>query len=184
MKFSKKVTLVTVFGMVFGFTGCSQKAPHINGAGGSDGNLLPDTVSINENPYAGGNVNGDPDGLNFASNGVDGSADNFKSVFFGFDSFRIGNHMQDVITHNVNTANASSGKRVRIEGNCDEFGTDEYNYALGLKRAKAVKDALALQGVPSSQIMIVSYGESNPLCGSMSSACLAKNRRADLRLIQ
>jgi peptidoglycan-associated lipoprotein len=179
MKLYKMVmVMVGVFLVV---TGCSQKAPEFDGNG--DG-MLPETVSINENPYAVGNVNGDPSGLNFASNGVDGSADGFKSVFFGFDSFSIGHNMQEVITHNVNSANRAGGRQVRIEGNCDEFGTDEYNYALGLKRAKAVKDALAIQGIPSSQMVVVSYGESNPLCGSMSSACLAKNRRVDLRLIQ
>ncbi|MFA6756952.1 MAG: OmpA family protein, partial [Sulfurospirillaceae bacterium] len=72
---------------------------------------------------------------------------------------------------------------IKVEGNCDEWGTDEYNYALGLKRAKSVKDALIAEGVPSDRIMVVSYGESNPVCSESNKDCWAKNRRAEFKLL-
>jgi peptidoglycan-associated lipoprotein len=62
-------------------------------------------------------------------------------------------------------------------------GTDEYNYALALKRAKSVKESLATYGVDSSRIMIVSFGESNPACKESNKACWDKNRRAEFKLL-
>ncbi len=66
---------------------------------------------------------------------------------------------------------------IRIEGNCDEWGTEEYNYALGLKRAKAVKDALIKLGVDPKKLTIISYGELNPVCTAHAKWCWRKNRR-------
>jgi peptidoglycan-associated lipoprotein len=74
---------------------------------------------------------------------------------------------------------AGEGK-LRVEGNCDEFGTNEYNHALGLKRAKAVKSILVSHGIPASKIDVVSYGDSNPVCTGTSAPCHAKNRRAEI----
>jgi peptidoglycan-associated lipoprotein len=76
----------------------------------------------------------------------------------------------------------SAGAKIKIEGNCDEFGTDEYNYALGLKRAKAVKDSLVAQGITSSKMIMVSFGESSPVCQTPSDSCYDRNRRVDIRL--
>jgi peptidoglycan-associated lipoprotein len=77
----------------------------------------------------------------------------------------------------------AAGLSIKIEGNCDEWGTDEYNYALGLKRAKSVKDALVAQGVSESRIMVVSFGESNPACSQSNKDCWAQNRRAEFKLL-
>ena len=59
--------------------------------------------------------------------------------------------MESAISKNVTVAGSAGGRKIKIEGNCDEFGTDEYNYALGLKRAKAVKDSMSSQGVNTKQ---------------------------------
>jgi peptidoglycan-associated lipoprotein len=84
---------------------------------------------------------------------------------------------------NTNTKLAmSTSSQIKIEGNCDEFGTDEYNYALGLKRAKAVKDSLAAQGVSTGKTVIVSFGESSPVCTEPNDTCYDRNRRVDIRL--
>jgi peptidoglycan-associated lipoprotein len=91
--------------------------------------------------------------------------------------------MESVLIHDVDVAKRSSG-RIKIEGNCDEFGTDEYNYALGLKRAKVVKESLASQGVEYSRMVLISYGESSPVCTNMSDECYQRNRRVDLRLVR
>jgi len=66
---------------------------------------------------------------------------------------------------------------VRIEGNCDEWGTEEYNYALGLKRANTVKNALIKLGVDSKKLTVISYGELNPVCTAHAKWCWRLNRR-------
>jgi len=77
-----------------------------------------------------------------------------------------------------------AGTTIKIEGNSDEWGTDEYNYALGLKRAKAVKDSLVMDGIAAQGISVVSFGESNPVCSEKNSACWQKNRRSEHKLVK
>jgi peptidoglycan-associated lipoprotein len=67
---------------------------------------------------------------------------------------------------------------VLIEGHCDERGTNEYNLALGERRAKATMNYLVGQGVQANRITIISYGKERPTCTEHSEACWAKNRRA------
>ena len=66
---------------------------------------------------------------------------------------------------------------IRIEGNCDEWGSEEYNYALGLKRANTVKNALIKLGVNPKKLTIISYGELNPVCSAHAKWCWKLNRR-------
>lgn len=151
-------------------SGCSQKAPNLGNV--SDASQISgDTVSIDEGGYGS------------ESGPYNSSSDGFKSVYFQFDDYEIPSNMQDIMNSNVSVAMSTSSK-VKIEGNCDEFGTDEYNYALGLKRAKAVKDSLAAQGVENSKMVLVSFGESSPVCAEASESCYERNRRVDIRLIK
>ena len=68
---------------------------------------------------------------------------------------------------------------VVIEGNCDERGTTEYNFALGERRANAARRYLIANGVDSKRIRIISYGKEKPVCYEATQACWQKNRRAD-----
>ncbi len=67
---------------------------------------------------------------------------------------------------------------VLIEGHADEQGTREYNLALGAKRAAAVRDYLAIKGVPSSRMDVITYGKERPLATCSEESCWSKNRRA------
>ncbi len=108
----------------------------------------------------------------------------FSTVYFAFDKFNISSDMQTNITGGAEIINKSSANfNIKLEGNCDEWGSDEYNFALGLKRANAVKKALVAEGIDSSLISMVSYGESNPTCTDKTSECYAKNRRVDFTLL-
>ena len=73
--------------------------------------------------------------------------------------------------------------RVRIEGNCDERGTQEYNLALGERRARAVYDYFVAHGVNPGQLEMISYGKENPAVLGTGEAVWAKNRRDDFRVI-
>lgn len=169
----KKALLATGTTLLLLLTGCGQTIPELPGSTNniSDASAITgETVTVDD----GGSVSG--------SRG-NSSSDGFQSIYFDFGNYGIGSGMESGIRKNVAVAARSSSK-IKIEGNCDEFGTDEYNYALGLKRAKAVKDALTSQGVSAGKIVIVSFGESNPTCSSPTDSCYEKNRRVDLRLIK
>jgi peptidoglycan-associated lipoprotein len=101
------------------------------------------------------------------------------SILFDFDKFNIRDDMQEAMTKD---ALLVKGKSVKLEGNCDEFGSDEYNYALGLKRANAVKSALVNSGMNADSITMVSLGEGNPVCLEKTQECWSKNRRVDFKL--
>jgi peptidoglycan-associated lipoprotein len=67
--------------------------------------------------------------------------------------------------------------KLTIEGHCDERGSDEYNLALGDRRAQASKDYLVQVGIPSAQLNLVSYGKMRPVCSEHDEACWQRNRR-------
>ena len=71
---------------------------------------------------------------------------------------------------------------IRLEGHCDERGTREYNLALGEKRAIEVKNYLIIQGVSSSKIKIISYGEEKPVSYGSSEEDWKQNRRVEISL--
>ncbi len=142
-----------------------------------ESNIAADTVNIDEKDY-GNNSNNTP---NDKYTGNNSSGDNFRSLYFDFDKYNIRSNMESNMNHNGRVANSKSSS-IKIEGNCDEFGTDEYNYALGLKRAKTVKDRLSSQGVDSRRMVMVSFGESNPVCSEVTDSCYDKNRRVDILL--
>ena len=178
----QKMIITTATLSVLFLTGCTQTAPDLGGSNAGKSNvsdatqIAGDTVTIDESRY--GNENGGAGGQ------YNSSSDGFQSIYFDFGDYGISSGMQNKIAANTNVANSASGSRIKIEGNCDEFGTDEYNYALGLKRAKAVKDSIVAQGIGSSRMVIVSYGESSPVCSDPTDGCYAQNRRVDLRLVK
>jgi peptidoglycan-associated lipoprotein len=107
-----------------------------------------------------------------------------QTIYFAFDKFDISTEASEKLSSNAALAVAKAAKfNIKIEGNCDEWGSDEYNFALGLKRAKAAKDALIAEGVNAERITMVSYGESNPVCVEKTKECWAKNRRDDFKLL-
>ena len=110
--------------------------------------------------------------------------DSLSSIYFGYDQFSIDTSMKKNITTAVALGKEKAlAYNVKLEGNCDEWGSDEYNFALGLKRANAVKKAIVAEGIDEKRISMVSYGESNPVCRDKTQECWAKNRRVDFKLL-
>jgi peptidoglycan-associated lipoprotein len=108
-----------------------------------------------------------------------------KKIYFDFDKYNIRPDQEPNVDYDADLFSSDKAKdlTIKIEGNCDEWGTDEYNYALGLKRAKTVRDALAVKGIDNSRMVMVSYGESNPVCTEHTKECWAKNRRVEFELL-
>ncbi|MBI2219279.1 MAG: peptidoglycan-associated lipoprotein Pal [Candidatus Rokubacteria bacterium] len=106
------------------------------------------------------------------------SVPELKDIFFDFDKYDI--RPEDAKTLDVNASwlKANPNQLVLIEGHCDERGTNEYNLALGERRAKAAMNYLVSQGVQASRITIISYGEERPVCTDKNEGCWSKNRRS------
>jgi len=100
-----------------------------------------------------------------------------KDVFFDFDKFDVRPADTKILDANASWLK-SNDNLVLIEGHCDERGTNEYNLALGERRAKSTMNYLVSQGIQASRITIISYGEERPLCTDKTEDCWAKNRRA------
>jgi peptidoglycan-associated lipoprotein len=99
-----------------------------------------------------------------------------QDIFFDFDKYNIRPGDAEVLKKNYDWFKANQGK-VRIEGNCDERGTVEYNLVLGQKRADAAKNYLANLGVDTKRMETVSYGKEKPVDPGHNEAAWAKNRR-------
>ena len=101
-----------------------------------------------------------------------------RDINFDFDKYDI--RPGDARTLDANAAwpKANGNQLLLIEGHCDNRGTNEYNLALGERRAKSTMNYLVSQGVQASRITIISYGEERPLCTEANETCWAKNRRA------
>jgi peptidoglycan-associated lipoprotein len=100
-----------------------------------------------------------------------------KEIYFEFDKFDVRPEDAKILDSNAQWLK-SNDNLVLIEGHCDERGTNEYNLALGERRAKAAMNYLVAQGVQASRITIISYGEERPACTDHTEECWAKNRRA------
>ena len=99
-------------------------------------------------------------------------------VYFDFDKYNIKKSQWPKVEKLAKILESNKKNyTIRIEGNCDEWGTEEYNYALGLRRANSVKNALIKLGVDPKKLTLISYGKLNPVCTAHAKWCWRKNRR-------
>jgi peptidoglycan-associated lipoprotein len=99
-------------------------------------------------------------------------------VFYEFDKSDLSMAAQDQMKQNAAWMTSNAGKNVTIEGHCDERGTNEYNMALGERRANSAKDYMVSLGVDPLRLKTVSYGEERPFDPGHDEAAWAQNRRA------
>jgi len=101
-----------------------------------------------------------------------------KEIYFDFDSSVIRSDSRETLKLNSDWLKANPSARVEIEGHADERGTNEYNLALGAKRAQSVKDYLVTLGVSAERLSTISYGEELAVCKEATEQCWQRNRRA------
>lgn len=99
-------------------------------------------------------------------------------VYFEFDRSELPAEARETLQRNSDWIKENPVVRVEIEGHADNRGTNEYNLALGSRRAQAVKDYLVTLGVAPDRFSTISYGEELPVCGENSEGCWRMNRRA------
>jgi peptidoglycan-associated lipoprotein len=180
----KKLSMYSLLVAVILFTGCSQKEVEVSGPT-EPTNSESALDSIDSSNIQNEVVNDSL--IESADNGyyymINGKKELIENIYFGFDKYNLTTEMQAVAKANATKLSGlQTGTTITVEGNCDEWGTDEYNYALGLKRAKVVKDSLVMDGIADSSIKVVSFGESNPICSDKNATCWQKNRRAEHKL--
>jgi len=105
-----------------------------------------------------------------------------RDIHFDFDRYAVKSEDREILRENANILLKNPNLRVSIEGHCDERGTNEYNLALGDRRANAVRESMASHGISSAKMDTISYGEEKPLCKAGTEECWAKNRRAHFAL--
>ncbi|HEC99306.1 MAG TPA: peptidoglycan-associated lipoprotein Pal [Proteobacteria bacterium] len=105
-------------------------------------------------------------------------------VYFDFDKYNMRSDQTSRLDQNAKWLKKNPTAKIRIEGNCDERGSNEYNLALGERRANSVQEYLTNMGIAPERIETLSYGEERPLCFEHDEECWGKNRRADLVTIR
>ena len=110
-----------------------------------------------------------------------GQIDELKSalakIYFDFDSYNLSGTARSDLVKNAKLLKKDSVGKVRIEGNCDERGSDEYNLALGEKRANVAMRYLVNLGIPAERLSVISYGKEKPADPGHDEAAWARNRR-------
>ena len=101
-----------------------------------------------------------------------------QDIFFDYDKYDLRTDARATLDRKATFLNQNSSVRSQIEGHCDERGTNEYNLALGERRANAAKQYLTTAGVNAARLSTISYGEERPLDPGRNEAAWARNRRA------
>ena len=113
------------------------------------------------------------------SGAVEVSSKKFRSVYFDFNESALQRQAKQDLNHNAQALRERANIRIEIQGNCDERGTEEYNLALGMRRAETAKRYLVDLGISPSRIDTISFGEENPSVRGHSESAWARNRRDD-----
>lgn len=155
----------------------NSSEPYVDNDSEANGNGgLGNTADDTDETYAGNDDNNEVG----SAYGDAIKVDSLTTIYFDFDRYNIRADMKDYIKANADFIKEKGIEAVVLQGNTDEFGGDEYNTALGLKRAISVRDALVLQGLPKNMFSTISYGMHKPVCKEKTSECYAKNRRTDI----
>jgi peptidoglycan-associated lipoprotein len=105
-----------------------------------------------------------------------------ERIHFDFDSYELKPQDREILKEKAAILRSRQDIELMIEGHCDERGTEEYNLALGERRARAAYEYLILLGISPDRMSIISYGEEKPLDPGHNEEAWAKNRRAQFRI--
>ena len=191
----KRISVYAVLLAVFLLVGCSQKEVEISSGGNdtvkSDIQASKSEANLNniDEPQVKHEVIGVINDMLVSSqeNGhfyiINGKKVFIENIYFPFDKYSLDETMQNTSQNNAfKLSKIEATTRIKIEGHTDEWGSGEYNQALGVKRAKSVRSNLMSEGISGDLIDLVSFGESDPFCTQKTSSCYKKNRRVEHKL--
>ena len=168
-----KLLLVTAAGLILSmsvFTGCGKKPvpePVKQEVKAPETKPAPPVVVPKEPEKVAPREEGVPSGLAF------------DTVYFDYDKFNLRDDQVGAAESNAQLLAKYGTVKIRLEGNCDERGSEEYNLALGQRRADAVRSYLVNYGISTSRLETISYGEMRPAVQGANEEAWAKNRRVD-----
>jgi len=155
--------------VVLALSGCSSKQPAPgpeNGTvGGPQSGLNEESTRTSLQNFQSGTLGG-------------GTGGPLTDIHFDYDEFTIRPQDGEILRTNAKWLEQHPANRVQVEGHCDERGSEEFNIALGAKRAQAAKEYLVTLGVADERISTISYGKELPVCTEHDESCWAQNRRA------
>jgi peptidoglycan-associated lipoprotein len=155
--------------MALAIGGCSsKKKPGEGGPGG------PGSGQLGEGGLGPG---GDSSLNKFAKGTMGGPGGPLSDIHFGYNDATIQPQDNEILKSNADYLSKNASTRVQIEGHCDDRGSEEYNIALGARRAQAAKDYLSTLGIAADRMSTISYGKELPLCSEETEDCWAQNRR-------
>jgi len=162
-KIAKVVAVVSLGAMLA--MGCSsKKTTGVNDGTGAGGIGTGNIGGTNDKAFPGGTLSGN-------------EKSPLSDIHFAYNEYTIEAQDGSVLRSNATWLQTNAQTRVQVEGHCDERGSEEYNIALGAKRAQAAKDYLVTLGIPGSRISTISYGKELPACQDHDESCWAQNRR-------
>ncbi len=190
MKLTKFTNLV-LLGLIVtvAVSGCRKRPTPLTVLPGSKfGNVpdVPPSPPISSDTNAGtGTLTGTPQPGPDAFANYTRNAEIFKAdtVYFDFDSSAVKASERSKIGHVADYMKGHTADALSVEGHCDERGTEEYNRALGDRRANALRDELIKQGVDGSHVLTTSFGKDRPVDPGHNEAAWRKNRRGDFILL-
>jgi peptidoglycan-associated lipoprotein len=195
MKTNKALQLLGL-GLVLtiGVVGCKHKAPNTTPLRNGSNGVVGDGSGVDNGLKTGDNT--DPSGTHSSDiangvsqerthNGWDKNAEMFKAdtVHFDYDSTVIKSGDKSKVAHVADYLKGNPAAAVEVDGHCDERGTDEYNRALGERRALAIREQLVSGGVEAGRVETVSFGRDKPVDTGRSESSHAKNRRGEFILL-
>ena len=153
----------------------------------TDGTAAPVTSSQKSGSGAGAGASIDSSGVTIGSDDPLGDPNSLlakRSIYYSYDQDAIQNSDKPMVQAHAKYLAEHSNRAMRLEGNADERGSNEYNLALGQRRADSVKKMLILGGAKDGQIETVSYGEEKPKASGHDESAWAQNRRTDLKYVK
>jgi peptidoglycan-associated lipoprotein len=105
-------------------------------------------------------------------------SEDYQPAFFDYDSYTLRDDARTALDRDAKLLRDNPSIAITVEGHCDERGTDEYNQALGERRAQAAREYLVAAGISASRLTVISYGKERPFATGQDEASWQQNRRA------
>ena len=179
MKHSRIPYLVVVLSLAsFALCGCPKNSG-INSAPETVSGASVPAAAQNNEQKTGAHPAPGKEGQGASSERAGSTTAGLAPIYFDFNNSAVRSDARQAMKENAEWLKANPKVKVRIEGNCDERGTKEYNQSLGQRRSSSAKKYLTDLGISARRIALLSYGKEKPVCTESSEECWQKNRRDD-----
>jgi peptidoglycan-associated lipoprotein len=173
-------TLLCLLTAIMLVAGCASKTKPEAGAAAAAGSTTA-TTDVSRQPAP---LGVDSQGVQSGPVADHQAVAGLSRIHFAYNQFTIDADARITLEKNAAYLKANPAEKIVIEGHCDERGSDEYNLALGERRAMAAKSYLVSLGIAADRIRTISYGEEMPLVAASNEEAWAKNRRAEFKVVR